>query len=74
MASFIMCLYDVFYYVINIGRKIRMAKEKKNSNQVNQQVSLESLGSRTRATTTCEEANAPAPPTNCLLPSPLESF
>ena len=51
-----------------------MAKEKKNSNQVNQKVSLESLGSRTKATTTCEEANAPAPPTNCLLPSPLESF
>ena len=51
-----------------------MAKEKKhnnNSNQVNPQVSPESLGSGTQATTTCEEASAPTPPT--LLP-PLESF
>ena len=56
-----------------MGEKLGWRKKKK-SNQVNPQVSLESLGSRTKATTTCEEASAPAPPTNCLLPSPLESF
>ena len=56
-----------------LGEKLGWRK-KKNSNQVNPQVSLESLGSRTKATTTCEEASAPAPPTNCLLPFPLESF
>ena len=33
-----------------------MAKEKKHSNQVNPQVSPESLESRTQATATCEEA------------------
>ena len=58
--------------VINTGRKIRMAKE--NSNQVNPQVSSESLGSRAKATTTCEKASAPASPTKGLLPSLLESF
>ena len=48
-----------------------MAKEKKkHSNQVNPQVSPESLGSRTQATATCEEAIAPTPPTKGLLPSP----
>ena len=51
-----------------------MAKEKENSNQFNPQVSSESLGSRTKATTTCEKASVPAPPTEGLLPSPLESF
>ena len=51
-----------------------MAKEKENSNQVNPQVSSESLGSRTKATTTCEKASVPVPPTKGLLPSPLESF
>ena len=40
-----------------------MAKEKENSNQVNPQVSSESLGSRSKATTTCEKASAPTPPT-----------
>ena len=51
-----------------------MAKERKNSNQVNPQVSPESLGSRTQAGTTCEEASALTPPTKGLLPSPPRKF
>ena len=57
-----------------LGEKLGWRKKKKNSNQVNPQVSPESLGSRTQAGTTCEEASALTPPTKGLLPSPLESF
>ena len=55
-----------------LGEKLGWRKKKKTV--TNPQVSSESLGSRTKATTTCEKASVPAPPTKGLLPSPLESF
>lgn len=55
-----------------LGGKIRITEEKKNSNQVNPQVSPKSL-SRTQATTTYEEASVLTPPTKGHRVSPISS-